>query len=564
MSLLSGISSGSSNGGASTSKTGGGTTLSFGTSAKSTSTVGTPAKSGGTTVSAGSVATSAKTSVSSGSTGKIATTLSGIAGTSAKSTSTVGTPAKSGGTTVSAGVGNSSKISTVSKTPSATGNLSKTPSGGSNSVVSNSNNGWSFTNTTGDPTMVESWDSQSKKTITNNNNNNNSTTINTSKTGTFTGIMTKPVVENATVGSKQNQQSIKINGSSMNSNNGWSVTNTAGDPTMAESWDTKKNANPSNDYNGWSVTNTAGDPTMVESWDTQKLKSTPTKTLNQATVDNMKKISDVAIADLGSNKSDAEIRATIEKMVDGNIITKGGQSKAATVNEAIAYYKFVQGDESQVGDVSQFGPAAENIKTLTIEAAKDRGKNLTDAEINSKITKMLNDGTLKNDRTDATLNEAIAYYKYAKDGTPFPTSTTPNNPTNPTNPNPGGSGDGNDGGGVTLPSWLNQQNNNQQQSTVKIDEEAVNNLINRIRKAAEDLDSYWSYIKNNCMEKVKNSWAANETQSYVDTVLAEDGNVTRIKDSLLLLAKNYEQVRDQGIATQQQNAQYINNIAGTI
>ena len=512
MSLLSGISSGSSNGGASTSKTGGGTTLSF--------------------------------------------------GTSAKSTSTVGTPAKSGGTTVSAGVGNSSKISTVSKTPSATGNLSKTPSGGSNSVVSNSNNGWSFTNTTGDPTMVESWDSQSKKTITNNNNNNNSTTINTSKTGTFTGIMTKPVVENATVGSKQNQQSIKINGSSMNSNNGWSVTNTAGDPTMAESWDTKKNANPSNDYNGWSVTNTAGDPTMVESWDTQKLKSTPTKTLNQATVDNMKKISDVAIADLGSNKSDAEIRATIEKMVDGNIITKGGQSKAATVNEAIAYYKFVQGDESQVGDVSQFGPAAENIKTLTIEAAKDRGKNLTDAEINSKITKMLNDGTLKNDRTDATLNEAIAYYKYAKDGTPFPTSTTPNNPTNP---NPSGPGNGgNDGGGVTLPSWLNQQNNNQQQSTVKIDEEAVNNLINRIRKAAEDLDSYWSYIKNNCMEKVKNSWAANETQSYVDTVLAEDGNVTRIKDSLLLLAKNYEQVRDQGIATQQQNAQYINNIAGTI
>ncbi len=282
-------------------------------------------------------------------------------------------------------------------------------------------------------------------------------------------------------------------------------------------------------------------------------------TLNKTTLDNMKTISDMAIADANKGHQDQNIESTMRKLVESGKISTDGQGVDKTVKEAVAYYKFVQGDDSQIGDVSQGGPLAENIKVLTSVAAKDRGVDLTDDEIESKVRDLVKDGTIKIDgqSEDKTISDAVNYYKYVRgannNSTPNKDKTYDGTPTSIPNSTPGTPGyTPQNTPGQTMPTTSTQ-------NILMMNEEEINNLINRIRKVIEELDSYWSYIKNNCMEKVKNSWVADETKTYVDSVLAEDNNVNKIKESLLLLANTYESVRNNVNNTQSENAKYIQN-----
>ena len=96
-------------------------------------------------------------------------------------------------------------------------------------------------------------------------------------------------------------------------------------------------------------------------------------------------------------------------------------------------------------------------------------------------------------------------------------------------------------------------------TTMKLDYTGINNMSKTIKEAKETLEKYWNDIKNTQIEKINQSWAAEEAKEYVNVVLDKGKKIESIIKVLNLLETTYEKVISQAQQTQTEVIRTISN-----
>lgn len=86
----------------------------------------------------------------------------------------------------------------------------------------------------------------------------------------------------------------------------------------------------------------------------------------------------------------------------------------------------------------------------------------------------------------------------------------------------------------------------------------IDNLIAKLNSAKQKMESIWHDIKNNDFQRITNSWAGKDCQTYMSKI--EEVNLTSSFEALELLANTYKKASDKIEELQNENVSIIQSM----
>lgn len=88
----------------------------------------------------------------------------------------------------------------------------------------------------------------------------------------------------------------------------------------------------------------------------------------------------------------------------------------------------------------------------------------------------------------------------------------------------------------------------------------IDDIIGKINECITSTETTWQSILNNEINKINNSWVANEAKTYVDKAINAGNKINTVNEGLKLLSSTYAKVNSESGMTQQDISRYINSI----
>ena len=265
---------------------------------------------------------------------------------------------------------------------------------------------------------------------------------------------------------------------------------------------------------------------------------------NRTLINNLKYITDKALADIASGYNDPNLEQTIGGLIQSGAISSEGQSYDKTLQEAVSYYKYIKG-ETSLGDLSTTDPLLSNMKIISDKAIADRVNGYNDPNIEETMRSLVRSGAIKLDNGDEnlTVEEAVWYYNYIKGPNVQSQTSTQGSDSSSTDE-----------------SYSSTSGTTTSTDTVVLKDPSISGIIAAINECTNDIDTLLAKISNDEINTINNSWVAQETSSYVAKVNEATDKMKKINEALRLLASTFNEVLKMNEETSSQVKSYVDNI----